>query len=202
MILGTDASGVTDDGREVIVHAVVGDTEAGDGDETLDPRRSLLSERYPGAFGEFVRVPSHNLVDKPAVLTFEEAACLPTAYLTAYRMIQEKSGTAPGDLVLVQGAGGGVSTALIVLGTALGRRVWVTSRDEAKLEWAMSLGAEAAFPSGDSTGCSSSSSASSGRRWEPSPSCGSSSTCSSVPGCGPSSIGCCRWSARPRPSPP
>jgi NADPH:quinone reductase-like Zn-dependent oxidoreductase len=149
MILGTDASGVTDDGREVIVHAVVGDAEAGDGDETLDPRRSLLSERYPGAFGEFVRVPSHNLVDKPAELTFEEAACLPTAYLTAYRMIQEKSGTASGDLLLVQGAGGGVSTALIVLGTALGRRVWVTSRDEAKLEWAMSLGAEAAFPSGD-----------------------------------------------------
>ena len=148
MILGTDAAGVTDDGREVIVHAVVGDTAAGEGDETLDPRRSLLSERYPGALAEFVRVPAHNLVDKPSALTFEEAACLPTAYLTAYRMIAEKSATAPGDLLLVKGAGGGVSTALIVLGTALGRRVWVTSRDEDKLEWATSLGAEAAFPSG------------------------------------------------------
>jgi NADPH:quinone reductase-like Zn-dependent oxidoreductase len=148
MILGTDAAGVTDDGREVIVHAVVGDTEAGDGDETLDPRRSLLSERYPGSLAEYVRVPAHNLVDKPAELTFEEAACLPTAYLTAYRMIQEKSGTERGDLLLVQGAGGGVSTALVVLGTVLGRRVWVTSRDEAKREWALSIGAEAAFESG------------------------------------------------------
>ena len=148
MILGTDAAGVTDDGREVIVHAVVGDTAAGDGDETLDPRRSLLSERYPGAIAEYVRVPAHNLVDKPAELTFEEAACLPTAYLTAYRMIVEKSGTQPGDLLLVQGAGGGVATALIVLGKALGRRVWVTSRDEAKRAWAMTIGAEAAFESG------------------------------------------------------
>ena len=148
MILGTDAAGVTDDGREVIVHAVVGDAEAGDGDETLDPRRSLLSERYPGAIAEYVRVPAHNLVDKPAELTFEEAACLPTAYLTAYRMIVEKSGTQPGDLLLVQGAGGGVATALIVLGNALGRRVWVTSRDEAKRDWALSIGAEAAFESG------------------------------------------------------
>ena len=148
MILGTDAAGVTGDGREVIVHAVVGDTEAGDGDETLDPRRSLLSERYPGAIAEYVRVPAHNLVDKPAELTFEEAACLPTAYLTAYRMIVEKSGTQPGDLMLVQGAGGGVATALIVLGKALGRRVWVTSRDEAKREWALTIGAEAAFESG------------------------------------------------------
>ena len=147
MILGTDAAGVTDDGREVIIHAVVGDSVA-TGDETLDPTRSLLSERYPGTIAEWVRVPAHNLLDKPGALTFEEAACLPTAYLTAYKMIVSKSGTAEGDTILVQGAGGGVSTALIVLGTALGRRVWVTSRDEAKREWALSLGADAVFEQG------------------------------------------------------
>jgi len=73
MILGTDAAGVTDDGREVIVHAVVGEVEAGEGDETLDPRRSLLSELYPGALAERVRVPARNLIDKPAELSFEEA---------------------------------------------------------------------------------------------------------------------------------
>jgi NADPH:quinone reductase-like Zn-dependent oxidoreductase len=148
MILGTDAAGVTDDGREVVIHAVVGDTDAGDGDETLDPRRSLLSERYPGALAEHVRVPVHNLIDKPASLTFEEAACLPTAYLTAYRMIASRSATSEGDTILVQGAGGGVSTALIVLGKALGRQVWVTSRDEDKRDWALSIGADAAFESG------------------------------------------------------
>lgn len=148
MILGTDAAGITEDGREVLIHAVVGDAEVGDGDETLDPRRSLLSERYPGALAEYVRVPVGNLVEKPAALTFEEAACLPTAYLTAYRMIESKSETAEGDTILVQGAGGGVSTALIVLGKALGRRVWVTSRDADKLAWALEIGADAAFESG------------------------------------------------------
>ena len=148
MILGTDAAGVTDDGREVIVHAVLGDPVAGRGDETLDPRRSLLSEIYPGTIAEFVRVPAGNLVDKPAELSWEEAACLPTAWLTAYRMLASKSGLRPGDTVLVQGAAGGVSTALIMLGKALGFTVWATSRDEAKREWARSLGADQVFATG------------------------------------------------------
>ena len=148
MVLGSDASGVTDGGREVIIHAVVGDVAAGAGDETLDPRRSLLSEVYPGTLAERVRVPAHNLIDKPASLSFEEASCLPTAWLTAYKMIASKSATKPGDTILVQGAGGGVSTALIVLGRALGRRVWVTSRDEGKRAWALELGADQAFESG------------------------------------------------------
>jgi NADPH:quinone reductase-like Zn-dependent oxidoreductase len=148
MILGTDAAGVTDDGREVVVYAVVGDADAGDGDETRDPRRSLLSERYPGTFADRVRVPARNLIDKPAELSFEEASCLPTAWLTAYRMIATKSQTKPGDAILVQGAGGGVATALVVLGRALGRRVFVTSRDEAKRDWALSIGADAAFEPG------------------------------------------------------
>jgi NADPH:quinone reductase-like Zn-dependent oxidoreductase len=147
MILGSDAAGVTTDGREVIVHAVIGDAGAR-GDETLDARRSLLSEIYPGTLAEIVRVPAANLVDKPAELTFEEAACLPTAWLTAFRMIARKSQTSPGDTLLIQGAGGGVSSAAIVLGAALGRRVWVTSRSERKREWALDLGADAVFEPG------------------------------------------------------
>src|SRR5450755_4382039 len=87
IVLGCDAAGVDPDGREVIVHAVIADPDAGGGDETLDPRRSLLSERYDGAFAEQVCVPRRNLVPKPAALSFEQAACLPTAYLTAYRML-------------------------------------------------------------------------------------------------------------------
>jgi len=147
MILGSDAAGVTADGREVIVHAVIGDA-GGRGDETLDTRRSLLSEIYPGTLAEIVRVPAGNLVAKPAELTFEEAACLPTAWLTAFRMIARKSQTEPGDTLLVQGAGGGVSSAAIVLGAALGRRVWVTSRSDRKRDWALALGADAAFEPG------------------------------------------------------
>jgi NADPH:quinone reductase-like Zn-dependent oxidoreductase len=148
MILGCDAAGVDEDGNEVVVHAVVTDPNWR-GDETLDPRRSLLSERYQGTFAERVVVPRANLLPKPASVSFEEAACLPTSWLTAYRMLFTQSGLRPGDTVLVQGAGGGVSTALIVLGKAAGYRVWVTGRDEAKRARAVeTLGADAAFESG------------------------------------------------------
>jgi NADPH:quinone reductase-like Zn-dependent oxidoreductase len=148
MILGCDAAGVDADGNEVVVHGVIGDPDAGGGDETLDPRRSLLSERYQGTFAEQVAVPRRNLVPKPATMTFEEAACLPTAYLTAYRMLFDKAGVQPGATVLVQGAGGGVATALILLGRAAGYRMWATSRSEAKRDRAVKLGADQAFETG------------------------------------------------------
>jgi NADPH:quinone reductase-like Zn-dependent oxidoreductase len=148
MILGCDAAGVDADGNEVVVHGVIGDASAGGGDETLDPRRSLLSERYQGTFAEQLMVPRANLVPKPAALSFEEAACLPTAYLTAYKMLFDKSGVQPGATVLVQGASGGVATALILLGRAAGYRIWVTSRTEAKREAAVKLGADRAFEAG------------------------------------------------------
>ena len=136
------------EGNEVIVHAVIADPDAGGGDETLDPRRSLLSERHDGVFAEQVTVPRRNLIPKPPALSFEEAACLPTAYLTAYKMLFEKSGVQPGATMLVQGAGGGVATALIVIGRAAGYRMWATSRSEAKREQALKLGADQVFPAG------------------------------------------------------
>jgi NADPH:quinone reductase-like Zn-dependent oxidoreductase len=148
MILGCDAAGVDAEGIEVVVHGVIGDANAGGGDETLDPRRSLLSERYQGTLAEQVMVPKGNLIPKPAALSFEEAACLPTAYLTAYKMLFDKSGAQPGATILVQGAGGGVATALIVIGRAAGYRIWATSRSEAKRERALKLGADQVFPSG------------------------------------------------------
>jgi NADPH:quinone reductase-like Zn-dependent oxidoreductase len=148
IVLGCDAAGIDGTGREVVVHTVIGDPVAGGGDETLDPARSLLSERYDGTFAERVMVPSRNLLPKPAALSFEQAACLPTAYLTAYRMLFDRSGLEPGSTLLVQGAGGGVATALILLGRTGGYRVWATSRSEAKRERALELGAEQAFPAG------------------------------------------------------
>jgi NADPH:quinone reductase-like Zn-dependent oxidoreductase len=148
IVLGCDAAGVDADGRDVIVHAVVGDPSAGRGDETLDPKRTLLSEYYDGTLAERVAVPARNVVPKPAELSWEEAACLPTAWLTAYRMLFTKAGLAGGDTVLIQGAGGGVATAAIALAKAAGFRVWVTSRDEAKRERAVSVGADAAFEVG------------------------------------------------------
>jgi NADPH:quinone reductase-like Zn-dependent oxidoreductase len=147
MILGCDAAGVDEQGNEVVIHAVISSPDWV-GDDTLDPKRSLLSEVHPGTLAERVAVPRRNLVPKPASLSFEEAACLPTAWLTAYRMLFTSGQLKPGDSVLIQGAGGGVSTALIVLARAAGLRVFVTSRDEGKLKRAHELGAHAALEAG------------------------------------------------------
>ncbi|MGI9155932.1 MAG: zinc-binding dehydrogenase [Marmoricola sp.] len=147
MILGTDAAGIDEDGNEVVVHSVVNDP-GWTGDDTLDPKRSLLSERYQGTLADKVAVPRRNIVAKPAGLSFEEAACLPTAWLTAYRMMFSQGELKAGDTVLVQGAGGGVATALITLGRAAGLRVLATSRDETKRKRALEIGAHEVFESG------------------------------------------------------
>ncbi|WP_344656359.1 zinc-binding dehydrogenase [Catenulispora subtropica] len=139
MILGCDGAGVTEDGTEVLIHSVI---------DPRDGEPSILTEAYDGTFAERVLVPTANLVPKPAALSWEQAACLPTAWLTAYRMLFRNSGLRPGDTVLVQGAGGGVATALIVLARAAGFRVWATSRSEEKRARALELGAHAVFESG------------------------------------------------------
>jgi len=147
MILGCDAAGYDEDGNEVVVHAVVNDP-GWVGDQTLDPKRSLLSERHQGTFAEYVVVPRMNVIPKPASLSFTEAACLPTAWLTAYRMLFTQGALKAGDTVLVQGAGGGVATALIMLARAAGLKVLATSRDEAKRARALEIGAHEVFESG------------------------------------------------------
>jgi NADPH:quinone reductase-like Zn-dependent oxidoreductase len=145
MILGCDAAGVDADGNEVVLHSVIGATGHGVGPRE---QRTLLTEKYQGTFAERVAVPRWNVLPKPKQLSFEEAACLPTAWLTAYRMLFTNAGVRPGDSVLVQGAGGGVATAAIVLGAAAGLRVFATSRSEDKRKRAVELGAEAAVETG------------------------------------------------------
>ncbi|WP_062524604.1 zinc-binding dehydrogenase [Demequina rhizosphaerae] len=145
MILGCDAAGIAPDGTEVVVHGVIG--ADGHGVGPREPR-SILSERYPGTLAERVAVPTANLVPKPAEISFEEAACLPTAWLTAYRMLFHGADLKPGQSVLVQGAGGGVASAAIALGAAAGLEVFATSRSEAKRAAALGLGAVAAVEPG------------------------------------------------------
>ena len=147
MTLGCDGAGELEDGTEVVLHSVI--TSPGwVGDETLDPKRTLLTEKHQGSFADLVTVPARNALPKPAGLSFAEAACMGTAWLTAYRMLFVKSGLRPGQTMLVQGASGGVSTALIALGKAAGMRVWVTGRTEEKRAVATELGAHAVFESG------------------------------------------------------
>ena len=147
MILGCDGAGIDEDGNEVIVHAVVA-SEDWRGDETLDPGRTLLSELHPGTLAEEVLVPRGNTVPKPAGLSWEHAACLSTAWLTAYRMLFSQAELAPGSTVLVQGASGGVATALVQLGRTAGYRMWATARDEGKRRKALELGADQVFEPG------------------------------------------------------
>ncbi|GAA4730002.1 zinc-binding dehydrogenase [Nocardioides endophyticus] len=144
MVLGCDAAGIDANGREVIVHAVVTDPV----DSAAPGRPSVLSERHQGTFAQFLAVPAANLVPKPASLSFAEAACLPTAWLTAYNMLFRQASLSPGDTVLVQGASGGLSTALLALGNAAGFRMWATGRSEDKRSHALALGAQSAFEPG------------------------------------------------------
>jgi NADPH:quinone reductase-like Zn-dependent oxidoreductase len=147
MILGGDAAGTLDDGTEVVIYPVIGDP-GWKGDETLDPRRTLLTEKHQGTFADAVVVPAGNVIPKPAGMSFQAASVMGTAWLTAYRMLFTKARLRPGQTMLVQGASGGVSTALIQLGHAAGFNVWATGRDDEKRKLAHRLGADEVFEPG------------------------------------------------------
>lgn len=138
MTLGTDAAGTTADGSRVVLHSVIGADGHGVGP---GERRSMLSEKYQGAMAEQVSVPTANLIPIPDSMSFEVAACLPTAWLTAYALLFRGADLRPGNSVLIQGAGGGVATAATMLGVAAGLEVFVTSRSPEKLSRVASLGA-------------------------------------------------------------
>jgi NADPH:quinone reductase-like Zn-dependent oxidoreductase len=146
-VLGSDAAGVDESGREVVVHPLVNDP-AWQGEEIFDPRVTMLSDWHDGTLAEAVAVPARNLVPKPEALSFEHAACLSTAWLTAYRALFVVAEATPDTTVLVQGAGGGLATAATMLGRAAGVRIWVTSRSEEKRARALELGADQAFEPG------------------------------------------------------
>ncbi len=131
-------------GTEVVAHAVItcGSCDACLGpDETLCRRFALLTEGpYEGTLAQYCLIPAKNLFSIPHSLTIEEAACLPTAYLTAYRMLFTKGALRPGGTVLIQGAGGGLSTAAERLALAAGLRVLVSSRSQEKRDAALRRG--------------------------------------------------------------
>ncbi len=147
IVLGTDAAGVTAEGREVIVFPAVGSNRPEDA-AFAPERRTILSEKYNGTFASKLAIPESNLVDKPINLTFEEAAALPTAWLTAYNLVFGTADLKPGQTVLVQGASGGVSSAAIALAAAAGIVVYATGRTQAKRDYALSLGAKEAVENG------------------------------------------------------
>ena len=114
----------------------------GASEEASGPDFEILGGPDDGTFAELVAVPEENLYPKPARLTWEEAAALPLAGLTAYRALFSRGGLRDGETVLVLGAGSGVSTFAVQLAAQAGARVLVTSSSDAKIERARELGAD------------------------------------------------------------
>jgi len=102
----------------------------------------LLGERVWGGYAEFLRVPRSNLIPLPPSLGFEQAACLPLAFLTAWEMLVRRAAVCPGETVLVHSAGSGVGSATVQIARLRGARVLATVGDEAKIDRARALGAE------------------------------------------------------------
>src|SRR5205823_6774750 len=119
------------------------------GDETLDPKWHIPSEFVYGTFADYTIVPARNVIPLPETLSPLHASVLGTAWLTAYRALFTKSGLRAGETVLVQGATGGMATALIQLGRAAGFEVWVTGRSVEGRAHARALGAQQSFPSNE-----------------------------------------------------
>ncbi|RNL61929.1 Zn-dependent oxidoreductase [Nocardioides marmoriginsengisoli] len=142
-VLGSDGAGRYD-GTDVVIYPVLPATESG---RTVG-HATLLSDQGHGLLAEQAVVPRENLVAKPAHLSWAEAASLPTAWLTAYRMLFTKGDLRAGGSVLIQGAGGGVATAALLLARAAGANVLVTSRSAEKRDRARELGADLALEPG------------------------------------------------------
>ena len=143
-ILGADGAGVVEalgegvggfePGQRVVLNPGI---EAGGG------RIQVIGEHGDGTNAELIAVPATNVHPIPDELSFEEAAAFPLVFETAYRMLVTRARLREGEWVLAWGIGGGVSTATLAIGKALGAKVMVTSSSEAKLERARELGADA-----------------------------------------------------------
>jgi NADPH:quinone reductase-like Zn-dependent oxidoreductase len=106
---------------------------------------SILGLPRDGTLAEQVAVPLSQLAPKPAHLSWEEAAALPLAGLTAWRALMGRARLAGGERVLITGIGGGVALFALQFAVASGNEVWVTSSSEEKIGRAVALGAKGGF---------------------------------------------------------
>ncbi len=115
------------------------------GDVILCTRVRILGEQRDGTMAEYIVMPAANCFAVPEGWTLDEAAGLPTAYLTAWRMVVTRGAVGPSDRVLIHGIGGGVSIAALQIAKMLGATVIVTSAHDEKLDKAKGLGADHAI---------------------------------------------------------
>ena len=149
IILGSDGAGQVAEvgggvdpgwiGRDVIIDPTL---NWGTDERVQDPSFSILGLPVDGTYAEMVRVPAVNLHQKPAHLSWEEAAAVPLASLTAYRALATRAHVQAGEIVLVTGIGGGVATCALLMAKRLGAKVYVTSGSDTKLAAARDRGAD------------------------------------------------------------
>jgi len=154
-ILGSDIAGVVDrvgaevadlsPGTEVLVNPGLSCGRCARclaGEDNLCRQYQIIGEHSPGGYAEFVSVPRQNILPKPKRLSFEEAACIPLTFLTAWTMLLRRAAVKPGETVLVQAGGSGVGSAAIQIAKLLGARVIATASTDAKADRARALGAD------------------------------------------------------------
>lgn len=154
-VLGSDVAGVVDAvGAEVTDVAVGAEVVLNPGlscgacekclagDDVLCRRYQIIGEDTRGGYAEYVCVPKQNLLPKPKALSFEEAACLPLTFLTAWHMLVTRAQLQPGETVLIHAAGSGVGSAGVQIAKLMGATVIATASTAAKLEKAKALGAD------------------------------------------------------------
>lgn len=140
-ILGSDGAGECE-GRRVLIDPMLG---WGSDSRIWDPHASILGMPHAGTFAQYVRVPRANVHDIPSHLSFEQAAALPLAGVTAYRALFTRGDVQRGETLLITGVGGGVQTFVLQYALAAGARCIVTSGSEEKLQRARDLGAQLAI---------------------------------------------------------
>ena len=160
VILGSDGAGTvsavgpdTDQkllGKEVVINPSL---DWGDDDRVQSPSFRILGLPDDGTYAELVKVPATAVFPKPAGWSWDEAAALPLAGLTAYRAVVTCARVGPKDRVLVTGIGGGVSQFAVQIAKLCGAKVFVTSGSDEKLGRAQKLGTDggANYKTGDWT---------------------------------------------------
>ncbi len=155
-ILGADAAGIIDavgpsdgtlevaPGDYVTINPGVSDGTCEycrSGDQPLCLKFGLLGEHRPGSMADYIVIPSRNVLRIPKTLSPEDAAASTLVVLTAWRMLVTRAKVRPGEQVLINGIGGGVALAALLIARSIGAHVWVTSSSDAKLDRARALGA-------------------------------------------------------------
>jgi NADPH:quinone reductase-like Zn-dependent oxidoreductase len=112
------------------------------GDDNLCGKYRILGESTQGGYSRHVVIPEQNLLPMPANMSFTDAAAIPLCFLTAWQMVRRRADVRPGQTVLVQAAGSGVSSAAIQIAKMHGARVIATTSTDEKAARATELGAD------------------------------------------------------------